>query len=191
MWTIVASGVTADVRYRARMRWNSRSRRLLPVGLLTILVGALIVTACGGGSESRATVVDRWIAFASDRDGDWEIYTMRSDGTDVRRLTVNDTWDEGLAWSPDGTRIAFVSGRYGDSEIYTMRPDGTDVRQLTVNDAWAGPPAWSPDGTRIAFSSNRDGRFGGWQIYTMRSDGTDVRRLTVNDTDDWDPAWSP
>ena len=45
----------SDLRYRARMRLNFRSRRLIPVGLLTILVGALIVTACGGGSESCDT----------------------------------------------------------------------------------------------------------------------------------------
>ena len=39
-------------------------------------------------------------AFASNRDGDNDIYTMRSDGTDVRQLTVNDTVDSMPAWSP-------------------------------------------------------------------------------------------
>ena len=40
------------------------------------------------------------IAFASDRDGDFEIYTMRSDGTDVRQLTRNNVQDRNPAWSP-------------------------------------------------------------------------------------------
>ena len=40
------------------------------------------------------------IAFTSERDGDFKIYTMRDDGTDVRQLTVNDARDEMPAWSP-------------------------------------------------------------------------------------------
>ena len=40
------------------------------------------------------------IAFASARDGDFEIYTMRSDGTDVRQLTVNSWTDIRPDWSP-------------------------------------------------------------------------------------------
>ena len=40
------------------------------------------------------------IAFTSDRAGDLEIYTMRSDGTDSRQLTLNDAGDFSPAWSP-------------------------------------------------------------------------------------------
>ena len=130
----------------ARMRLNSRSRRLTAVGLLTILVGPLLVTTCGGGSESGATAVDRRIAFWSDRDCDSEIYTMRPGGTGVRQLTANDGMASEPAWSPDGTRIAFTSDRDGyDTEIYTMRSDGTDVRQLTRNATGDVGPAWSPE----------------------------------------------
>jgi len=38
------------------------------------------------------------IAFASNRDGDWDIYTMRPDGTDVRQLTMNEDLDEYPTW---------------------------------------------------------------------------------------------
>ena len=82
------------------------------------------------------------IAFVSFRDGDSEIYTMRSDGTDVRQLTVNAASDGDSAWSPDGTQIAFHSNRDGDWKIYTMRSDGTDVRRLTENGGHS--LAWSP-----------------------------------------------
>ncbi len=130
------------------------------------------------------------ILFYSLRDGNLEIYTMKSDGTDVKRLTNNDVSDEPQAWSPDGSRILFQSYRDGnDWEIYTMNADGTDEKRLTNNDAHDEPVAWSPDGSRILFGSYRDGD--NWEIYTMRADGTDIKRLTDNDKYDSPRAWSP
>jgi Tol biopolymer transport system component len=41
------------------------------------------------------------VFFSSDPDGDWEIYTIRSDGTDVRQLTVNDAADGDAAFPPN------------------------------------------------------------------------------------------
>ena len=83
------------------------------------------------------------IAFASDRDGDLEIFVMNADGTEIRQLTDNvvDSAPEG---SPDGELIAFVSDRDGDLEIFVMNADGTAVRQLTDNDDTDTVPLWSP-----------------------------------------------
>lgn len=137
------------------------------------------------------------IAFASDRDGDNEIYLRAADGT-VTQLTKNRHDDHGPVWSPSGRRIAFVSNRDGDPEIFTMNADGSRVRQLTRNSTTAegGPaidaePAWSPNGRRIAFTSTRDG--GEAEIYVMTSGGAEQTRLTT--TDPWvmdhGPDWSP
>ena len=73
------------------------------------------------------------IAFASDRDGDREIFVMNADGTNVRQLTNNTYNDWFPSWSRDGTQIASQSDRDGDSEIFVMNADGTNVRQLTNN----------------------------------------------------------
>src|ERR687883_930796 len=97
------------------------------------------------------------IAFASDRDGNFEIYLMDADGGGLTRLTENNAEDLSPAWSPNGSRIAFVSNRDGNNEIYVMNADGTAQTRLTNNAAHDVGPAWSPDGTKIAFVSTRDG----------------------------------
>ncbi len=86
------------------------------------------------------------ITFVRQVDGDYEIFTIRPDGTGLKRLTFSKGNDAHMARSPDGEWIAFASTRKGfkDEAIYTdapqpygelfvMRYDGTNVRQLTDN----------------------------------------------------------
>jgi Tol biopolymer transport system component len=128
------------------------------------------------------------IAFASNQDGDWDIYTIEIEQGSLQQLTHNDADDLSPSWSPDGRQIAFVSNRDGNEEIYTMNVDGSGQRRLTETTASESFPAWSPDGKEISFDSNRDGN---WEIYVMASDGSHVRRLTNDPADDWISSWSP
>ena len=98
----------------------------------------------------------RKIAFGSSRTGDFEIYVMNADGSDLHRLTRSPGLDVRPAWSPDGTRIAFTSNRDGNYEIYVMNADGSDPRNVTSHPARDDHPAWHPDG-RLLFVSDRDG----------------------------------
>jgi Tol biopolymer transport system component len=129
------------------------------------------------------------IAFASNRDGDFDIYTIRVDGTALRQLTDDPASDSHPgSWSPDGQQVAFVSDRDGNPEIYVVNADGTGATRLTSDPATDSHPAFSPDGTRIAFHSNRDGND---EIYVMNADGSGQTRLTNRAADDFDPSWSP
>ena len=110
--------------------------------LTGVVALVLFAAGCsGGGSGDR-------IAFTSDRDGDYEIFVMNADGTDVRQLTDNSGMDGIPTWSPDGKRIAFDSEWDGGSQIFVMNADGTNVHQLTNNDHRDWDPSWSPDGKR-------------------------------------------
>ncbi len=80
------------------------------------------------------------IAYMSDHDSNWEIYTVGVPFPDVRRLTINEANDGLPAWSPDGQHLAFVSDRDGVWALYLMRPDGSD--QTKVFDLGPELPDW-------------------------------------------------
>jgi Tol biopolymer transport system component len=98
------------------------------------------------------------IAFCSMRDGDFDIYTIRPDGTEVRKLTESHSNDAHPIWSPDGNWIVFSSGRFGfkdegllntggpqpNGELFVMRADGSEVTQLTDNQWEDACPSWQP-----------------------------------------------
>ncbi len=107
-----------------------------------ILAVLLLASACGG--QPTPFKSGRWIAFMSDRDGNWEIYRMRADGSQVTRLTDNPAEDGHPSWSPDGNWITFHSTRDGNWETYRMRADGSQVTRLTDNPAEDWGPSWGP-----------------------------------------------
>jgi TolB protein len=134
------------------------------------------------------TPVPPRIAFASDRDGEFDIYVMNADGSDLTRLTDDPAWDGLPAWSSDGRRIAFISNRDDNTNIYVMNADGSDLTRLTDNPADDEFPAWSPDGQQIAFKSVDDQ--GNYDIYVMNADGSDLTRLAEGlDYDEFGHMW--
>ncbi|MDR3698580.1 MAG: hypothetical protein P4L56_03030 [Candidatus Sulfopaludibacter sp.] len=98
------------------------------------------------------------IDFTSFRDGDFEIYTIRPDGSGVRRLTETGGNDAHGIWSPDGEWIVFSSSRLGwkdealvgysgpqpYGELFAMHGDGSGVRQLTDNQWEDALPSFQP-----------------------------------------------
>lgn len=127
------------------------------------------------------------IVFASNRDGNDEIYVMNADGTGQTRLTNNTVRDRHPIWSADGAKISFIRD---DQHIYYMNADGTGETLVFSTQGIAGGGAhWSPDGTKLAF--NAIGTTFKFDIYTVNIDGTNQTNLTNDDASDFAPAWSP
>jgi len=70
------------------------------------------------------------ILFSANHDGDLDIYTVNTDGTNTLALTDNDEQDFFPSWSPDGKTIVFSSDRGGSVELYLMEADGGNQRLL-------------------------------------------------------------
>jgi TolB protein len=130
----------------------------------------------------------RWLALSSTRDGNPEIYVVRPDGNDLRRLTSDPALDAHPVWSPDGQRIAFATSRWGDLELAVISADGSGLTRLTESPGLDDYPAWSPDGQRLAFTSNRDGNL---EVFTCDADGKNPRNQTRHPAIDNFPTWTP
>jgi Tol biopolymer transport system component/enterochelin esterase-like enzyme len=144
----------------------------------------------------------RMIAFASDRDGDEEIFVMNSDGSSHRQLTFNEAVvDTRPRWSPDGTRIAFESDRDGDFEIYVIElegamqdPTGYVPQQLTINDTDDRRAVWKPDVSMDSEASEGAAVSPGellqlrstFELYSEKVD--DLYRIYVGLPEGYDPA---
>jgi len=137
------------------------------------------------------------IAFAWDRaspneDMAMDIYTIRTDGSHLTRLTDTTGFDGNPVWSPDGTMILFQSDRPGvkNTNVFVMNAAGSDQRALTDFSEGAGPARWAPDGRQIVFSG---GVGGGQAIFVMPVSGGTPHQLTQPNRNGggFEPSWSP
>ncbi len=130
------------------------------------------------------------IVFQSNRGGDYDLYVMNADGSDVRALTSTDGMDEvEPAWSPNGDEIACLCGLRDTNagDVCIVQVDGSGQTNLTPDDPDIIEFDWSPDGTHLAFGMPL------WpeEIWLMGADGSAKRNLTENPAEDGGIAFSP
>jgi Tol biopolymer transport system component len=121
--------------------------------------------------------------------------TARADGTVSVAVTRHGAgiYDNGAAWSPDGTTIAFVRATSdAPGHLYTVHPDGTAIAPVATS-VRAAAPSWSPDGTTLAFVASSGDPSG---ISAISAAGgpahTEVPTPNGELTSDLrDPSWSP
>jgi hypothetical protein len=91
------------------------------------------------------------LAFVSQRNGDFDVYTIPVTGGDETRLTTAKGLDDGPEYSPDGQYIYFNSERTGHMQIWRMKADGSDQEQVFSDDYNNWFPHISPDGKWMVF----------------------------------------
>ncbi len=161
----------------------------LVVALLLIVLIPVIM-AESDNLENNAVIQNSpsKIAFASKRDGNFEIYTINDNGNDLKRLTNSKEDDLKPQWSPDGTKILFFSKKGKKYSLRVMNKDGSEQKKLAneCNDQYL--PSWSPDGTKILFVAKVKSKN---KIFTIDPDGNNLTRLTEGDREGLYPSWSP
>jgi Tol biopolymer transport system component len=173
----------------------------LKINLIIFLVVVLIclhpgANNCDAQSSSQFDYQElswspngNWISFTATQNKNSDIYLIKSDGSELKRLTSDPAADAYVSWSPNGEKIVFGSNKSGKFGIYSMNLDGSDLLRLTDDFADCAFPVWAPNGKKLAFMAKREKET--WQIYVMDPDGKNQKRLTNNKANDYNPAWSP
>lgn len=129
-----------------------------------------------------------WVAFASNRDGNWEIYLGRTDGTEQRRVTYNTiATDTDPVWGPN-QYIVYESSRDGNWNLYLLNVMTGYEHRITSDPASDINAAWSPGGDRILFQSDRSGT---WQIYEYDFITGITHKISDGLGEDMDPQYAP
>lgn len=140
------------------------------------------------------------LIFASDRDGDYELYVLDLPSRDIRQLTHNDVDDYSPDWSPDGRSVVFTRerpqpgarGGLAATAIMRMRHDGREQTVLTPRPAINDDPEWSPNGRRIAFTWGELSHDGS-SVGVMQDDGSGLDSVIFDGSNAIfeEPSWSP
>ena len=125
-----------------------------------------------------------------------ELYTSNLDGSDVRRLTDNETYEAEVSLSPDGQWILFGRQIDGKMDLWRMRPDGSEEQQIThTPDQQEGGAFYMPDSETILYRAwlieDQGQRGMPMTIYTIRHDGTEKRQITFEEGTNWAPYPAP
>lgn len=107
----------------------------------------------------------RQMVFASNRSGFGEIWTARTDGSDIMQVTdLQNPVTGSPDWSPDGRHIVFDSRVGGHPQLYITSADGGKAQVVDLGDRASVVPRWSRDGSQIYFASDRTGRMEIWRV---------------------------
>ncbi|OQY89285.1 MAG: hypothetical protein B6D39_09970 [Anaerolineae bacterium UTCFX2] len=137
-----------------------------------------------------------WLAFASNRGGQFDLFRMSLETGKVEQLTNTPEYESNPSWSPDGLWLAYeayiADEEGGNLEILIRPVDGSQPAiRLTDDPAADFAPTWSPGGRQIVYVSTRTGDMDIWLSDLDRSDNRDQNLSNEPYSNERHPAWSP
>lgn len=130
-----------------------------------------------------------------ERDPAWfgDLYLMKADGSNVRRLTTTPGYDGGPFFSPSGSRI--IWRRFDESgmnaDVYTMDRSGGAVMRLADFKCMSWAPYYWPDESYVIFTANKLG-FDNFELFIVDRNGEkEPVRVTYTPGFDGLPVFSP
>jgi serine/threonine protein kinase len=136
------------------------------------------------------------IAFASDRSGIPQIWTMKTDGSELTQITNLPDGACHPNYSPNGQKLVITSpcrekqDLYKNSALFIINADGTGMRPIISVPGGDFDGVWSPDGTKILFTSLRDS-ISIPNLYVLDLETNETKLLTSTAVYDRSGVWSP
>lgn len=156
------------------------------------------LTFGGENAEAYFSSDGKQLSFQSKRDGRGcdQIYTMNSDGTNVKMVSNGEGRTTCSFFYKDRKKLLYASTHLGGKDcppnpdfskgyvwaiyptydIFVANADGSNAKPLTTTPGYDAEATISPDGKKIIFTSMRDGDL---DLYVMDKDGKNVKRLTT------------
>ncbi|MEM9329383.1 MAG: DPP IV N-terminal domain-containing protein, partial [Bacteroidota bacterium] len=109
-----------------------------------------------------------------------DLWTANKDGSDPRRLTIDEGVESNPVFSPDGSMIAFSAQYDGNTDVFIVPTEGGVPKRLTWHPSWDLVRDFTPDGQKVLFNSRRSNHTGRHaKLYTVATDGGQPEELPI------------